>query len=353
MESSAELVQLLQDFARESRQEYERTQQELKEIDVLIRQSSNEVENLSRQNTQAANRLNQMEANLAEHSPEEISDVFSAAYEAQRRLFMGRSQVEQLQIKQQSLERYAEQLRRALEVVEGASQPELEAEPGREKGTEGPPLVARVIEAQENERKFLARQMHDGPAQSLTNLMLQAEICERLFDTDPAQARTELGNLKNAVNTTFQKTKDFIFDLRPMMLDDLGLFPTLRRFAQDFEQKTGLSINLTTTGQERRLASYTEVTIFRAIQELLKNIHQHAQASRVQITLEIKDKLAEVNVEDNGRGFNVAEALSASRQGQTVGLAAMKERVEMLGGSVQIGSSRGRGTRVKLQIPAI
>jgi two-component system sensor histidine kinase DegS len=79
--------------------------------------------------------------------------------------------------------------------------------------------------------------MHDGPAQSLTNLILQAEICERLFDSDPVRARAELGNLKDAVTSNFQKVREFIFDLRPMMLDDLGLNPTLRRYVQEFEAK--------------------------------------------------------------------------------------------------------------------
>src|SRR5581483_11289058 len=105
--------------------------------------------------------------------------------------------------------------------------------------------VIQTIEAQESERQRLAQQMHDGPAQSLTNLILQAEIVERLFDSEPARARSELGQLKTSANVTFQRVRDFIFALRPMMLDDLGLLPTVRRYTQQFETINKLPVTLT------------------------------------------------------------------------------------------------------------
>src|SRR5205823_5117940 len=145
----------------------------------------------------------------------------------------------------------------------------------------GPPVIVRIVEAQEAERQRLTRQMHDGPAQSLTNFILQAEICQRLFDMDPSRARTELVGLKGAATTTFQKIRDFMFELRPMMLDDLGLVPTVRRYLDSFETKTGVQTELSLTGSERRLPPHTEVTVFRAVQELLTNIRNHAQATRV------------------------------------------------------------------------
>src|SRR5262249_348424 len=128
--------------------------------------------------------------------------------------------------------------------------------------------ILRIIDAQEKERQLLARQMHDGPASSLSNLVLQAEVVERLFNLDPTQARTELGVLKTAVNATFQRTRDFIFNLRPMMLDDLGLFPTLRRYVQEYQNKTQINAQLTIMGKDRRLPAHTEVILFRVIQEL-------------------------------------------------------------------------------------
>jgi two-component system sensor histidine kinase DegS len=339
----------LLDLIEESREDYEQAQKELKEIEVLIQQSSSEVDKLVQRNSQLTTKVHQMEANIDTYPRQDIKETYSAAKEAQTRLFMMRGQLEQLQSKQQNLEKYAKHLKKFLKVSEQTTYTGSSAE-GSAPASEG--TIVRIIEAQENERLYLARQMHDGPAQSLTNLILQAEICERLFGTDPARAHIELGNLKNAVNATFQKTREFIFDLRPMMLDDLGLIPTLKRYVQDFEEKSGLSTNLTIVGRERRLPPYTEVTIFRVVQGLLKNISQHANATHVQVGINLEGEAVGVSVEDDGSGFDVDEVMASARQRKTLGIVAMQEQVEMLGGQIQFESSIGRGTKVDLEIPA-
>jgi two-component system sensor histidine kinase DegS len=193
--------------------------------------------------------------------------------------------------------------------------------------------------------------MHDGPAQSLTNLILQAEICERLFDTDPVRARIELGNLKNAVNITFQKIRDFILTLRPMMLDDLGLRPTLKQYIQGFEDKTRLATSFNVIGREAELPSHIEVALFRMIQELLDNVNVHAHATQVQVSLDFQEGTVVASVEDDGSGFDVAETQKPAQQRKGLGLATIQERVEMLGGRVYFESRIGRGTRVRLEIP--
>src|SRR5438105_10908037 len=126
--------------------------------------------------------------------------------------------------------------------------------------------------------------MHDGPAQSLTNFILQAEICQRLLDRNPDRANKELGNLKTAASTTFQKVRDFIFDLRPMMLDDLGLAPTVRRYVDAFAEKSNIETRLSIIGEERRrMESHTEVMMFRSVQELLGYARDNANAAKVEI----------------------------------------------------------------------
>jgi two-component system, NarL family, sensor histidine kinase DegS len=341
-----QLKTLIQDL----RQEYDQIQKELKEIDVLIRQSTAEVDKLVQRSTQIANRVRQMETNIDTYPRSDIREMYAAAHEAQMRLFMMRGQVEQLQNRQQSLE---QQGQRALQFIELASQiaPEEVAMRAGPAASASQSSVVRVIEAQETERQRLARQIHDGPAQSMTNLILQAEICERLFDLDPAQARVELGNLKNAVNAAFQKVRDFILTLRPMMLDDLGLVPTLKQYVQDFEEKTKLSANMTVVGHETRLASYSEVTLFRVVQELLTNVQKHAHAAHVQVLLDFQDTVVVASVEDDGSGFDMNELKSAALQRKGLGLSTMQERAELLGGQVQIDSRIGRGTRVRIEIP--
>jgi two-component system sensor histidine kinase DegS len=332
-------------------EDYEQTQKELKEIEVLIRQSSTEVEKLAQRNAQLATKLRQMETNLDTVPRHDIKEIYTAAQEAQMRLFMMRGQVEQLQAKQQHLERHGDMLRQVLDMAGKAGLGGDGADRGAAGGEGEGSLIARIISAQENERQRLARQMHDGPAQSLTNLILQAEICERLFDTDPVRARAELGVLKDAVTSNFQKVREFIFDLRPMMLDDLGLNPTLKRYIQDFEAKSGLACNLVITGKEQRLPPHAEVTVFRVVQSLLNNVGEHANATHVEISLDLGPDGLKAKVEDDGSGFDVAEVMAAARQRKTMGLMTIIEQVEMLGGEIHFESSVGRGTKAELNLP--
>jgi len=341
------LMQLVED----SKSEYEQTQKKLKELDISIQQISGEVDRLTQRNVQVANRLRQIEANIDTVPRADIQDVYAASLDAQKRLHMMKGQLEKLQSDQVHLQKHADLLQR---IVVASSEVGLDnMDVPHSAGPSGSqPTIVRIIEAQENERLHLARQMHDGPAQSLTNLILQAEICERLFGTDPDQARAELAHLKEAVNATFQKTYNFIFDLRPMMLDDLGLVPTLKRYVSGFQEKNKLETQLTVIGKERRLASHTEVTVFRVVQELLNNAHKHGHPSRVQVMLNLEGQMITASVEDDGAGFDVAEVLATASQQRGLGIAAMQERVEMLGGTLAFDSVVGRGTKVTLKLPA-
>jgi two-component system, NarL family, sensor histidine kinase DegS len=343
-------IDQLQMLVQESHREYDQIQKEMKEIDVLVRQSTAEIEKLAQRNTQIANRLRQMEPHLETMPRQDLKDAYAAAHEAQMRLFTMRTQLEQLQSRQQSLDGQGQRLRRIVELSKGILPGDLAGRhPSGAPGSQSD--VVRIIEAQENERQRLARQIHDGPAQSLTNLILQAEICERLFEGDPAQARVELGNLKTAANGTFQKIREFILTLRPMMLDDLGLVPTLKQYVGDFEGKSGLTANLSIVGHETRLPAYTEVTLFRMVQELLNNVRAHAHAGHVQVALAFGDAQVAVSVEDDGSGFDAAELQAGARGRHGLGLATIHERAEMLGGKAQVESRIGRGTKVRIELP--
>ena len=340
----------------ETHEEFNKIQTELKEIKILINQSSSEVEKLAQRNAQLTNKVRTMEDTIDTMPRQDIREIYTAAQESQMRLFMMRGQVEQLQSREENLRRFAESLQKVLDVSGGLMVTgEAEAGGGDSGGNKmiiGESAgIVKIINAQEDERLNLSTRLHDGPAQSLTNLILQAEICERLFDSDPGRARSELTELKNAVTATFQKVREFIFDLRPMMLDDLGLSPTLKKTVEDYEQKTGIACNLTISGKDQRLPSHTEVTIFRVVQQLLNNIREHAQANHIQISLDIDDDKATVSVEDDGTGFEAEQAMTASRQRKTMGLSTMHERTQMLGGELQIDSAIGRGTRIDFWLP--
>ncbi|OQY30596.1 MAG: hypothetical protein B6243_10100 [Anaerolineaceae bacterium 4572_5.2] len=342
----------LEQIIEDTQAEYEQIQKELKEIDMLLQQSVNEVEKLAQRNAQISNKLRLMENNLDTMPRQDIREIYKVAQDAQNRLFMMRGQVEQLQGKQQYLERFSESLRLILDGYHRSDGSEGNAIDDFSAGeAQDASSIINIINAQESERLHLSKQLHDGPAQSLTNLILQAEICERLFDKDPGHAKAELGNLKESVIGTFQKIREYIFQLRPMMLDDLGLTPTLRQYVKEFEGKHNLSCNLLIAGPEQRLPPHTEVALFRIIQALLNNVADHANATRIEISLEVQADRVTVKIEDDGSGFDVQEAKTMAKERNQMGLISMQEQISMLRGEIEFDSNIGQGTTVSLWLP--
>ena len=325
-----------------TRDDYERTQRELKELSRLLEQSRGEVEKIAQRNAAVTAHLRQIQGGLETMSRADIKTAYEAAQESQQRLFTMRGQLEKLQGEQVHLERLSDHLQRALAALQSA--------PRGASAEDGLSAIVRMVEAQEAERQRLSRQIHDGPAQTLSNFILQAEIANRLFDIDPERARAELGNLKTSATSTFQKVRDFIFDLRPMMLDDLGVVPTVKRYLDAYKEKSGIQAALTVTGPEQRMESAREVVIFRGIQELLGNVRDHAQASQVRLAMDMDGHRVRVVVEDNGKGFD-PEAIFSGKA-KTTGLWALKERMDLLGGELQIESQPGQGTRIVVEVPA-
>jgi two-component system sensor histidine kinase DegS len=182
----------------------------------------------------------------------------------------------------------------------------------------------------------------------LSNFILQAEIAMRLLSVDVDQAKEELNSLKASAMRTFQKVRNFIFELRPMMLDDLGLIPTIRRYAETFKEQSGIEMNLLVSGTERRLEPYLEVMVFRALQELMGNVSRHSHATIVKVYVDVGDSLIKVSVDDNGKGFDV----DMVNEGNSLGLKLIRDRVEMLGGNFDVESSAGKGARIVFSVPA-
>ncbi|MFN2189335.1 MAG: sensor histidine kinase, partial [Candidatus Promineifilaceae bacterium] len=331
IESADELT--LRDLIQETFREYEKTQNEMNEIGVLVRQSAAEVERLSQHNTRVGTYLRQLQTNFDTIPREDIKEGYEALINAQQRLFTMRGQLEKLESDYRNLGRLADLQHKLLEATEG-----MEDVPAVRQRAADPASFKRVIQSEEADRQNLVRRMHDGPASSLSNFILQAEICQRFFDTDPGRARVELNSLKASATETFREVKDFIFDLRPMMLDDLGVIPTLRRYVESVEDKNDVAVSLSVTGIERRLEEHLEVTIFRGVQELLTNARTHGQADDIRILLDMDSDRVLVVVEDDGNGFNVEEQENRDPTRTTIGLPTLRERVEMLGGELTLQS---------------
>jgi two-component system, NarL family, sensor histidine kinase DegS len=348
----SEAQQKLSDLHGTISADLEKMRRELGEMETLLRQTTAEVEKLAQRELTVANRLRDLEVNLEKYSKADIKNFYTSAQEVQMRLLMMRGQLEQLQFRHQALKTRQSQL---FEVA-SALEPLLVADVGgggRGGGfDDGSDMIANIIQAQERERLRISLQMHDGPAQSMSNLVLRAEICQRLIDRDIEQARAELGALKTAINTTLQDTRRFIFDLRPMILDDLGLVPTLRRYVQQFGDKNKLDVNLMVQNMDGRLPSHYEVALFRFIQEALNNVVRHANATQARVLLDNNNGGIHVSVEDDGSGFHLNEVLSEESGRRNLGIETLRQQAEMLlRGEFGIESAVGRGTRVAAVVP--
>ena len=207
-------------------------------------------------------------------------------------------------------------------------------------------LGSKIIKAQEEERRRVSREIHDGPAQAMANIVFRAEVCERLIDIDVARAKKELGDLREQVRTCLKETRKIIFDLRPMTLDDLGLVPTVKRILDTVKERSGIIPAIRVLGEERRLDSYVEVGIFRTIQEAVNNIEKHAEATVINLVIEFRRDILSVTIEDNGKGFDTAENVGS----ESFGLLGMRERINLLNGEFTIKSLKGTGTKISVKV---
>ncbi len=324
--------------------ELEQSRRALRETTMMIEQSQSELAKLVQRNSSVTGHLQQMQGQIESLSRNDIRMAYNAAMDTQQRLLVMRGQLEKLQTEQKNLQRTITRLENTLRVVEE------QAGKGSRKGN-SLAMLEMVVKVQEAERLRLSRQMHDGPAQALSNFIVQTEIAMRYFEMDPVKAKEELQALKQSAFTTFQKVRTFIFELRPMMLDDLGLFPTMRRYIESFKEQTGVEVALNLKGQEKRLDPYLEVMIFRALQELMGNAVRHNldAANRVMLTVQVvaEEHLVKVSVSDTGKGFDAEEIA----EGDGLGLKLIRERVELLGGFMDIDSVPGSGARISFQVP--
>lgn len=333
------------ELRQELQSELDQSRRELKEIALMLEQSQLEVKKLTQRNASITAHMQQMQSQFDSLPRADIRMTYDSALDAQQRLFVMRGQAEKLQSDQAHLTRQVSLIERVLAVMDGGAS----FQKGARGISEAAEIVERMIQAQESERQRLSRQMHDGPAQALSNFILQSEIAMRLFEVDQERAKQELSNLKVSATSTFQKVRDFIFELRPMMLDDLGIAPTLKRYVDAFREQSNVDVRLMVTGMERRLESYQEVMIFRAVQELLSNAVRHSGGTEVKIQVDMGEANIKITVEDNGKGFD----LDVLEERGSMGLKVIRERAEMLGGFLDIDSVSGKGTRVSFQIPAV
>lgn len=213
-------------------------------------------------------------------------------------------------------------------------------------------LANRLTEVQEAERKQLARDLHDHLGQALTaiSIDLTAIKAELPAECSP-RVKDRLAEASALTDQTLEQIRELSLNLRPPMLDDLGLVPTLRWYIKQYAKRLNIKAKFEVLGLEQRLSPELETALYRVVQEALTNVARHAQASQVHLRLQGKESTIVAFIEDNGQGFDVAKVIGHKTAVNGAGLLGMRERVTLLGGRFEIHSRPGQGTQLKVEVP--
>jgi signal transduction histidine kinase/PAS domain-containing protein len=211
-------------------------------------------------------------------------------------------------------------------------------------------LLRRIISAQEDERQRVARELHDVTSQALATLGVGLEVVATP-QSDARERETQMEGIKSLLSATSKDVHRLIYDLRPSLLDDLGLSAAIRSYAHTSLDAAGVEVHVEEAGQEKRLPPEVEIALFRIVQEAIANIARHARAESAYISLEYKEKSIAVEIEDDGVGFDHSHGFTPGAGGKGVGLLGMQERADLLGGTLVIDTRPGGGTRVSVEVP--
>jgi two-component system sensor histidine kinase DegS len=346
------------EIAEQAREECEHLRQEIEKVKQEVIAAITKSDQLEVELRRARQRLSEVSRNFKQYTEEDIHQAYEKANRIQLELSLLQEKEKQLRERRNDLQfrlrniektvEKAENVMTQMGVVMGYLAGDLK-QVGQmiEDVKHQQQMGLQVIQAQEEERKRVAREIHDGPAQSMANVVLRTELVEKvLSNAEVEKAREELKELKGMVRESLADVRRIIFNLRPMALDDLGLVPTLKKYIEELTRKYDLIVDFKTFGKECRPPSSMEVALFRLVQESLSNVIKHAKASETQIKLEFQAERIYLVIKDDGIGFDMKQK---SREG--FGILGMKERIKLLDGQMVFQSAPGQGTKILLVIP--
>lgn len=306
--------------------------------------------------------LMQVSRDFKHYDEEEIRLAYAHARDMQVRLIVLTEQEKELRAKRDELERTLKNISRLLSRAEilstqvGVALDYLSGnlkELSRTIGTlqEKREVAIRIIQAQEEERRRVARDLHDGLAQQLAGVILGLEVAQKVLESDTERAKHELSSVEQIVRGGLRETREVIFNLRPLSLDNIGLKAAVSKLISQIEERTGTEILLSVHGEEQKIDGTSLTCVFRIIQEALNNVVKHANATDIKVRLEFAPDFLAAQVLDNGCGFDVPLEGAWITDGEHLGLVGMKERAELVGASLKIDSRPSAGTRVLLHLP--
>ncbi len=209
--------------------------------------------------------------------------------------------------------------------------------------------AAQILQAQEEERKRIARELHDETGQALSSLLITLAMIENVMTEEPQRA--QMAEARNVAHGVLRAIRNMSIDLRPSALDDLGLIPALRQYIREYQQKTGVSVELAAHGVKDRYSSEIETALYRIVQEALTNVMKHAHATKVAVIFKEEQNTANITIQDNGQGFDLSALNRSPTQDRGLGIIGMRERIALINGSFSIESHIGKGTTINITAP--
>ena len=373
-----------------ARDEVEASKKQLEDLKFQVRQTVDRVDALEKQEQQAKQKLARVSADFKNSSEERIRQCYDEVRDVQVALAVERDKEKRLREQRDKLEirlrhlsvmlQQAEHLTLAIGSVLNYLSTQVTGVVWQIEKVQKDKLVgARIIKAVEDERYRMSRELHDGPAQDLANLIFQTSICEKLVDFKPEEAKQNLQEMRQQVRDCLSSVRQVIFDMRPMALDDLGLEAALHQLVAKMATRGVVAAEYQLDGDPVRLSKYVEVAAFRIVQEALNNVAHHSGQKNASVRVLYTKTALSILVEDQGDGFDMdefelaqaaAEAQADEKDETTMdeaagedeagtppretlhfGLTSMKERAKMIGAEFQVTSAPGKGTRVHLRIP--
>ncbi|QQK78450.1 sensor histidine kinase [Salicibibacter cibarius] len=347
------------EICEQTRREYETLESELRDTVHKVSEIIKQTDEKRRQAKLARNRLATINRDFNTYSDEEAKKVYDDANEYRLQLAVMENEEKQLRERRDQIERQLLQLEETLKraellvgqvsVVHNFLDGDLR-EVGEivEEAKEKQEFGLKIIQAQEEERRRVAREIHDGPAQLLANVLLRSEIIGRVYNERGIDAAlNEIQDVREAIKGSLGEVRRIIYDLRPMALDDLGLIPTLKKYLDGVaDEQDETDIRFVLHGNEYRMEVNMEVALFRLVQESVQNALKHANAKQISVKAEMCETQVHLIIHDDGRGFDPEES---SQPG--FGLIGMKERVNELKGDLKIESAKGIGTKITIIVP--
>jgi two-component system sensor histidine kinase DegS len=344
------------------RNEQENLKAQLEEIKGEVEKVIYEVDGLEKQDKAIRKRLAEVSADFHKYAEQHIKEVYEKASDIRVRWYTKKNEEKALREKRTQLElalkksmkniQNAEKVVSQISIALGYLEGDMLSVLGSTDQNPEMLLGIKILEAQEDERRRIARDIHDGPAQHMANAVMRVDICDMVIQRDLKEGLKELASLKESVKTALKEVRNIIFDLRPMSLDDLGLNETIKEMITSIIKESEMAVKLQLKPIKEEIEQIIQVAVYRITQEIFNNIKKHSKAKQAEVKLDFGTQHLMLIISDDGIGFNVEETLKQVKlKGSSYGLMGIFDRVDQLQGKIQIKSLQGVGTTYTVKLP--